>query len=103
MPVMAPNTATTAVLCSLAGCPAWLRSWQPVRCKLRLDPVLSQKPKSRTDEPTPANDVDVEAEVAYLAKRHKVSAAIVRELMRISGSTERAAIEREIEKGRSRR
>lgn len=63
--------------------------------------MLLQKPKPK--EPIVADDVDVEAEVAYLAKRHKISPAIIRELMRISGSTERSAIEREIAKGRSRR
>ena len=45
----------------------------------------------------------MEEEVAYLAKRHRVSPAIVREIMRRAGSTERAAIEREIQKGKARR
>ena len=44
-----------------------------------------------------------EEEIAYLAKRHRVSPAIVREIMRRSGASERAAIEREIQKGKARR
>ncbi len=44
-----------------------------------------------------------EEEIAALAKRHRVSPAIVREIIRRSGATERAAIEREIEKGKARR
>lgn len=44
-----------------------------------------------------------EDEVAYLAKRHRVSAAIVREVMRRIGSSERSAVEREIRKGMMRR
>jgi hypothetical protein len=51
----------------------------------------------------PVPDVVSEDEVAYLAKRHRVSAAIVREIMRRTGSTERAAIERDIAKGKARR
>lgn len=45
----------------------------------------------------------VEAEVAYLVKRHRVSPAIVREIMRRIGSSERSAVEREIRKGMMRR
>ncbi len=58
---------------------------------------------------TPANkDVPVashadEAEIAYLAKRHRVSPAVVREIIRSTGSNERAAIEREIARGKTRR
>ena len=44
-----------------------------------------------------------EEEVAYLAKRHRVSPAIVREIMRRAGTTERAAVEREIQRGKARR
>jgi hypothetical protein len=44
-----------------------------------------------------------EEEVAYLAKRHRVSAAVVREIIRRVGSAERAAIEREIARGKARR
>jgi len=46
---------------------------------------------------------EVENEVAYLAKRHRVSPAIVREVMKRVGSTERSAVEREIRKGMMRR
>ena len=45
----------------------------------------------------------LEDEIAYLAKRHRVSPAIVREIVRRSGATERVAIEREIAKGKARR
>jgi len=45
----------------------------------------------------------VEEEIAYLAKRHRVSPAIVREIIRRVGSSERAAIEREIQRGKARR
>ena len=44
-----------------------------------------------------------ETEVAYLAKRHRVSPAVVREIIRSTGSSERAAIEREIARGKARR
>jgi hypothetical protein len=45
----------------------------------------------------------IEDDIAYLAKRHRVSPAIVREIIRRSGATERSSIEREIEKGKARR
>ncbi|WP_270935507.1 hypothetical protein [Falsiroseomonas oryzae] len=45
----------------------------------------------------------IEDEVAYLAKRHRISPAIVREIIRRIGSMERAAVEREIRKGMARR
>jgi hypothetical protein len=45
----------------------------------------------------------VEEEVAYLAKRHRVSPAVVREIMRRAGSSERLVVEREIQKGKARR
>jgi Mor family transcriptional regulator len=44
-----------------------------------------------------------EAEVEYLSKRHRLSPAIVREIIRRLGSSERAAVEREIRKGMARR
>lgn len=56
-----------------------------------------------TAKPVPDAAPDMEEEVAYLAKRHRVSPAIVREIIRRSGATERGAIEREIEKGKARR
>lgn len=45
----------------------------------------------------------MEDEVAYLAKRHRISPAIIREIIRRIGSSERAAVEREIRKGMARR
>jgi hypothetical protein len=45
----------------------------------------------------------IEEEVAYLAKRHRISPAIVREIIRRIGSHERTAVEREIRKGMARR
>ena len=44
-----------------------------------------------------------EEEIAAIAKRHRVSPAIVREVMRRTGATERAVIEREIERSKARR
>ena len=64
-------------------------------------PVAQSKAKAENVVPTAA--VGVEDEIAYLAKRHRVTPAIVREIMRRSGASERAAIEREIQKGKARR
>lgn len=44
-----------------------------------------------------------EDEVAYLSKRHRVSPAIVQEIIRRTGTSERSAVEREIRKGMARR
>jgi hypothetical protein len=63
--------------------------------------VAQTKAKAESADPTAA--IKVEEEVAYLAKRHRVSPAIVWEIIRRAGSSERAAIEREIQKGRARR
>jgi len=60
------------------------------------------KVKTKIAEATAAFAID-EEEVAYLAKRHRVSPAIVREIVRRTGSSERGAIERDIEKGKARR
>lgn len=43
------------------------------------------------------------AEIQEIAKRHRLSAAIVTEIVRRVGTGERAAIEREIKKGMARR
>jgi hypothetical protein len=43
------------------------------------------------------------AEVQEIAKRHRLSVAIVTEIVRRVGTGERAAIEREIKKGMARR
>jgi hypothetical protein len=59
----------------------------------------------RTDVETiaPRSPAEMEEEIAMLAKRHRISPAIVREIIRRSGATERASIEREIAKGKARR
>ena len=59
--------------------------------------------KTRSEKPVSTAAVGAEDEIAYLAKRHRVTPAIVREIMRRSGASERAAIEREIQKGKARR
>jgi hypothetical protein len=63
--------------------------------------VAQSKAKAENADPTAG--LKVEEEVAYLAKRHRVSPAIVREIIRQVGSSERSAIEREIQKGKARR
>lgn len=60
----------------------------------------------RTTKPEaadPAAEAGAEEEVAYLSRRHRVSPAVVREVIRRVGSSERSAIEREIRKGLARR
>lgn len=61
--------------------------------------------KIQTDAKTAAAGATLvmEDEIAYLAKRHRVTPAIVREIIRRSGANERSAIEREIQKGKARR
>lgn len=59
--------------------------------------------KRKTEAPDPETAARIEDDIAYLAKRHRISAAIVREIIRSSGATERSAIEREIAKGKARR
>ena len=59
--------------------------------------------KAKAGNAVPTAAAGVEDEIAYLAKRHRVSPAIVREIIRRSGASERAAIEREIQKGKARR
>ena len=44
-----------------------------------------------------------EDEITYLAKRHRISPAIVREIVKRIGSAERSAVEREIKRGMMRR
>lgn len=55
------------------------------------------------DAAAPKSDAAIEEDVALLAKRHRISAAIVREIMRRAGTTDRALLEREIAKGKARR
>ncbi|HYZ33651.1 MAG TPA: hypothetical protein VE684_15375 [Crenalkalicoccus sp.] len=59
--------------------------------------------KTKADKADPTADAQVEEEVTYLSKRHRVSPAIVREIIRRIGTSERAAVEREIRKGMARR
>ncbi|MDB5377936.1 MAG: hypothetical protein JWR00_2382 [Rubritepida sp.] len=59
------------------------------------------KPAAAPKAPEPV--VLGEAEVADIAKRHRLSIAIVTEIVRRVGTGERAAIEREIKKGMARR
>ncbi|SUE63066.1 hypothetical protein [Roseomonas gilardii] len=61
------------------------------------------KPKPKPAAEPAAPPEGLEDTIAYLAKRHRVSPAIVREIARRSGQTERGALEREIERGKSRR
>lgn len=51
----------------------------------------------------PKSAAEIEEEVATLAKRHRISPAIVREIMRRAGTTDRTQLEREIAKGKARR
>ncbi len=60
----------------------------------------------RSTKPTSSTNAAFEPpedEIAYLSKRHRVSPAILREIMRRIGSSERSAVEREIRKGMARR
>lgn len=59
--------------------------------------------KAKAESVGPVDVADLEAEVAYLAKRHRVSPAIIREIIRRAGSSERGAVERELQKGKARR
>jgi hypothetical protein len=59
--------------------------------------------KASGPETAAVDAAKLEQEIAYLSKRHRVSPAIVREIIRRSGASERAAIEREIQKGKARR
>ncbi|MBV1800379.1 hypothetical protein [Siccirubricoccus sp. G192] len=59
--------------------------------------------KAEAESADPTTAIKAEEEAAYLAKRHRVSPAIVREIMRQIGSSERSAIEREIQRGKARR
>jgi len=69
----------------------------------RRAPQRNIMAQTKTDTAPPTGSTDIEEEVAYLAKRHRVSPAIVREIIRRIGSHERSAVEREIRKGMMRR
>lgn len=51
----------------------------------------------------PEAEARLEQEIASLAKRHRVSPAIIREIIRRSGSSEKSSIERELQKSKARR
>ncbi|RKK01834.1 hypothetical protein EBE87_26910 [Pseudoroseomonas wenyumeiae] len=59
--------------------------------------------KQKAESISPGEMADLEAEVVYLAKRHRVSPAIIREIIRNAGSSERSIVERDLQKGKSRR
>ena len=59
--------------------------------------------KTKPEAADPVAEARAGEEVAYLSKRHRVSPAIVREIIRRIGSSERSAVEREIRKGMARR
>ena len=67
-----------------------------------MDRLGGRDAKSRGDGAAAPTAAD-EEEVAYLAKRHRVSPAVVREIVRRVGSAERAAVERAIASGKARR
>jgi Mor family transcriptional regulator len=48
-------------------------------------------------------DAMTDEDVVALAKRHRISPAIVREIMRRAGTSDRPQVEREIAKGKARR
>ncbi len=64
---------------------------------------MVQTNKAKSEAADPAAEARVEEEVAYLSKRHRVSPAIVQEIIRRIGTSERSAVEREIRKGMARR
>ena len=51
----------------------------------------------------PVTEAQLEEAIAYLAKRHRISPAVIREIIRRIGTSERSAVEREIRKGMARR
>jgi hypothetical protein len=65
--------------------------------------VVQSQGKTSGPEAAADTSAKLEEEIAYISKRHRVSPAIVREIIRRSGATERSAIEREIQKGKARR
>jgi hypothetical protein len=64
------------------------------------EPVDQRRVKQ--DQPVRTAEA-TEDEIAYLAKRHRISPAIVREIVKRIGSAERSAVEREIKRGMMRR
>ncbi|MBL6459000.1 hypothetical protein JMJ55_27085 [Belnapia sp. T6] len=64
---------------------------------------MTQTNKTKLEAVSSVAEARVEEEIAYLSKRHRVSPAIVREIIRRIGTSERSAVEREIRKGMARR
>ena len=69
----------------------------------RRERITVAQSRSTTENADPIAAVKLEEAITYLAKRHRVTPAIVREIVRRLGSSERAAVEREIKKGRTGR
>ena len=59
--------------------------------------------KTKSAAEAAAAAAQVEVEVEYLSKRHRLTPAIVREIITRIGSSERGAVERAIKKGMSGR
>ena len=59
--------------------------------------------RTKAENADPVAAAKLEEDIAYLAKRHGVTPAIVKEIVRRLGSSERAAVEREIKRGRGKR
>ena len=59
--------------------------------------------QAKAESGPPAVAATAEEDIAYLAKRYRVTPAIVREIIRRVGSSERGAVEREIQRGKARR
>jgi hypothetical protein len=70
---------------------------------LRRKRITVAQSRSTAENADPMTAVKLEEVITYLAKRHRVTPAIVREIVRRLGSSERAAVEREIKKGMTRR
>ena len=64
---------------------------------------MVQTSKTKSEAADSVAEAQAEEEVAYLSKRHRVSPAIVQEIIRRVGTSERSAVEREIRKGMARR
>jgi hypothetical protein len=70
---------------------------------LRRERISMAQSRSTAENADPIAAVKLEEAITYLAKRHRVTPAIVREIVRRPDSSERAAVEREINKGKTRR
>ena len=70
---------------------------------LRRERIPVAQSRSTAQNADPIAAVKLEEAITYLAKRHRVTPAIIREIVRRLGSSERAAVEREIKKGKTGR